>query len=60
MMAKIKIKSFRLSEEKDKQLGIVSVVIGKPHQELLREAVDEIIKKYQPEVQRQLSIQPSG
>jgi predicted DNA-binding protein len=60
MMAKVKVKSFRLSEEKDKQLGIVSVVIGKPHQELLREAVDEIIKKYQPEVQRQLSIQQAG
>jgi predicted DNA-binding protein len=56
-MAKIKHKSFRLSEEVDEQLSIISVLVKKTHQELLREAVQDVIKKYQPQVQKKISIQ---
>jgi ribosomal protein S17E len=37
--------------------GIISVLVKKTHQELLREAVQDIIKKYQPQVQKKFSIQ---
>jgi predicted DNA-binding protein len=56
-MAKIKHKSFRLPEEVDEQLSIISVLVKKTHQELLREAVQDVIKKYQPQVQKKFSIQ---
>ena len=56
-MSKIKHKAFRLPEEMDIQLSIISAVLRKSHQELLREAVQEIIKKYQPQVQQSISIQ---
>jgi hypothetical protein len=57
IMSKIKHKAFRLPEEMDMQLSVISAVVRKSHQELLREAVQEIIKKYQPQVQQTLSIQ---
>jgi predicted DNA-binding protein len=54
IMPKVKVKSFRIPEEMDHKLSIISAVFKKQQQELLREAVLEIINKYESLVSREL------